>query len=273
MKITEYPAVRKFTSDNVMLVDGNNGTKKVFVGDAILAALHLTSPELHRMIFRGKNLGSSFTTEQKAHIQDGTFEDLWLGDYWMISSRKWRIVDFDYWYDCGDTAFTKHHLVIMPDDVLYNAKMNTSNVTTGGYVGSAMYTSNLANAKTIVNSAFGGAVLSHREYFNNAVSNGKPSGGAWYDSTIELANECMMYGHLHFSPASDGSSVPAIYTISKTQLALFQACPKFIANHSFDQWLRDVVSSVSFARISGDGYPNCVPSSEPGGVRPVFAVG
>ncbi len=117
---------------------------------------------------------------------------MFLGDYWSIGGRIWRIVDMDYWYNCGDTAFTSHHLVIMPDEALYNAQMNTTNVTTGGYVGSAMYKSNLANAKTIVNAAFQGSVLTHREYLCNAVANGRPSGGAWFDSSIELPNKPMM---------------------------------------------------------------------------------
>lgn len=273
MKMTEYPSIEKFTADNILLTDGDNGTKKIFIGDAILSALHLTSAQLHRMIYRGKNLGTSLTTTQKAHIQDGTFEDLWLGDYWVINSIKWVIVDFDYWYNCGDTAFTKHHLVIMPETALYNAQMNTSNVTTGGYVGSAMYTTNLANAKTIVNSAFGGAVLTHREYLCNAVTNGKPSGGAWFDSSVELPNECMMYGHLHFSPTSDGSTVPSIYTIGKTQLALFMVRPDAIVNRSHNQWLRDVVSSAYFARVNNYGSPDYSSASNSRGVRPVFPIG
>ena len=65
MKITEYPGIGKLTEDNVLLIDGDNGTKKIFVGDAIMEMLHLTSAELHRMIFRGKNLGSVLTAEQK----------------------------------------------------------------------------------------------------------------------------------------------------------------------------------------------------------------
>ncbi|MBS6180580.1 MAG: hypothetical protein KH921_07305 [Erysipelotrichaceae bacterium] len=272
MKITEYPSISKFTADNVMLVDGDNGTKKVFIGDAILAALHMTSAELHRVIFRGKNLGGSLTSAQKAAIQNGTFEDLWLGDYWTINGIRWRIVDFDYWLHCGDTAFEKHHLVIMPDTVLYNAQMNTSNVTTGGYVGSAMHTSNLANAKTMASSAFGSAVLTHREYLCNAVTSGRPSGGAWFDSTVELPTESMMYGHPHFSPTSDGSTVPAIYTISKTQLALFMVAPKFITNRA-TYWLRDVVSSALFASVSNFGGTDYYFASDSYGVRPVFPIG
>jgi hypothetical protein len=273
MKMTEYPSIEKFTSDNILLVDGDNGTKKIFVGDAILSMLNMTSAQLHRLIYRGKNLGTSLTTTQKAHIQDSTFEDLWLGDYWMINNIKWVIVDFDYWYNCGDTAFTKHHLVIMPETALYNAQMNSTNITTGGYVGSEMYTTNLANAKTIVNSAFGSAVLTHREYLTNAVTNGKPSGGAWYDSSVELPNECMMYGHLHFSPTSDGSTVPSIHTISKTQLALFMVCPKLLVNRSYNQWLRDVVSSAHFARVYDSGLTSCTFASGSSGVRPVFPIG
>lgn len=163
--------------------------------------------------------------------------------------------------------------MIMPDEALYNAQMNTTNITTGGYVGSEMYKKNLANAKTIVNAAFQGSVLTHREYLCNAVANGKPSGGAWFDSSIELPNEPMMYGHLHFSPTSDGSTVPSIYTISKTQLALFMVCPKFIVNRSYNQWLRDVVSSASFAFVGGYGDACCAGASGSVGVRPVFPVG
>lgn len=272
MKMTEYPSIEKFTADNILLTDGDNGTKKIFVGDAILSALHMTSAQLHRLIYRGKNLGTKLTTAQQTHIQDGTFEDLWLGDYWVINDIKWVIVDFDYWYNCGDTAFTKHHLVIMPEKTLYTAQMNTSNVTTGGYVGSAMYTTNLANAKTIVNNAFGNAVLTHRELLCNAVSNGKQSGGGWFDSNVELPNECMIYGHLHFSPTSDGSTVPYIYTISKAQLALFMVKPAAIAIRA-NYWLRDVVSSASFARVYDFGHTACNYASNSLGVRPVFPIG
>ena len=229
--------------------------------------------ELRRVIFRGKNLGTALTAVQKAAIKDGSFKGMFLGDYWSIGGRIWRIVDMDYWYNCGDTAFTSHHLVIMPDEALYNAQMNTTNITTGGYVGSEMYKKNLANAKTIVNAAFQGSVLTHREYLCNAVANGRPSGGAWFDSSIELPNEPMMYGHLHFSPTSDGSTVPSIYTISKTQLALFMVCPKFIVNRSYNQWLRDVVSSAAFARVYYDGGSDYAGASNSRGVRPVFPVG
>lgn len=324
MKIVDYEKVQKLSTDNVFLIDGENGTKGILAGDLAKALIGLldseqfmsgvnlselpqinalsannkilvgtsagnkaiaandvlfavldefATVEMRRMTFRGKNLGSAITAEQLARIRDGSFKGFFLGDYWEIGNRIWRIVDFNYWYNCGDTAFTKPHLVVMPDNSLYNAPMNDTNITTGGYIGSKMYTANLANAKTLITAAFGSAVLSHRQYFVNAVSSGRPSAGAWYDSTVDLPNECMMYGHLHFSPTSDGSSVPAIYTIDKTQLALMAVCPKFINPARENQWLRDVVSGTNCAVVDGDGNPNGDGASSSHGVRPPFAVG
>ena len=274
VNLSELTQINELVSGNKLLVGTTDGNKAIAAEDALFAMLDGFAPvELRRVLFRGKNLGTALTAVQKAAIKDGSFKGMFLGDYWSIGGRIWRIVDMDYWYNCGDTAFTSHHLVIMPDEALYNAQMNTTNVTTGGYVGSAMYKSNLANAKTIVNAAFQGSVLTHREYLCNAVANGRPSGGAWFDSSIELPNEPMMYGHPHFSPTSDGSTVPSIYTISKTQLALFMVCPRFIVNRSYNQWLRDVVSSAAFARVNSYGGTNCGFASGSGGVRPVFPVG
>ena len=274
VNLSELTQINELVSGNKLLVGTTDGNKAIAAEDALFAMLDGFAPvELRRVLFRGKNLGTALTAVQKAAIKDGSFKGMFLGDYWSIGGRIWRIVDMDYWYNCGDTAFTSHHLVIMPDEALYNAQMNTTNVTTGGYVGSAMYKSNLANAKTIVNAAFQGSVLTHREYLCNAVANGRPSGGAWFDSSIELPNEPMMYGHPHFSPTSDGSTVPSIYTISKTQLALFMVCPRFIVNRSYNQWLRDVVSSAAFAVVGSGGDSTCNGASGSYGVRPVFPVG
>ena len=274
VNLSELTQINELVSGNKLLVGTTDGNKAIAAEDALFAMLDGFAPvELRRVLFRGKNLGTALTAVQKAAIKDGSFKGMFLGDYWSIGGRIWRIVDMDYWYNCGDTAFTSHHLVIMPDEALYNAQMNTTNVTTGGYVGSEMYKSNLANAKTIVNAAFQGSVLTHREYLCNAVANGRQSGGAWFDSSIELPNESMMYGHPHFSPTSDGSTVPAIYTISKTQLALFMVCPRFIVNRAYNQWLRDVVSSALFALVGYYGYTDYRYASHSYGVRPVFPVG
>lgn len=272
MKISEYPQVRKLDKTNIFILDGPNGTKTINGEEFPFALMNLTGPEIHRVIFRGKNLGTSVSTEQKAHIRDGSFEDLWLGDYWVINDITWRIVDFNYWMNCGDTDFTTPHLVIMPDSVLYSHVMNETNITTGGYVGSLMYTSGLNQAKTLVASVFGDMVLTHREYLVNAVTDGKPSAGAWFDSSVELPNEIMMYGSYVFTPAADGQFITNRYTIGNSQLALMQQVPRFIKTRQ-TYWLRDVVSAANFADVNGIGITSYGRASASCGVRPVFPIG
>lgn len=271
MKIMDYPTISDFASDNILLTDGENGTKKIAVVDGILSALHLISPINHRNIFRGKNLGTTVTSAQKARIQDGSFHDMWLGDYWVINGKTWRIVDFDYWYEKGDTKCHKHHLVIMPDTQLYTAAMNSSSDTTGGYVGSAMYKSNLANAKSMINSAFGGIVLNHREYLINGMSSGCPYSGSWYDSTVELPTSIMVTGNTVFNPGSKGTETPDNRTVNTTQLALFANCPTFISD-TYWYWLRDPVSTTGFIAMATPGNIDCYGASASFGVRPVFGI-
>ena len=324
MKITDYEKVTELLANNVLLVDGDGGTKTILARDLLKALVAVSSSqdylakmdisqltqvntvsasdrillasggsnkgitvndafwgildavisvEQRRNIFRGKNLGTAFTAAQKAEIKAGTFKGFFIGDYWSIGDRIWRIVDINYWLNSGDASCTTPHLVIMPDQSLYSAKMNETNITTGGYVGSQMYTANLANAKTLVNSAFGSAnILNHREYLTNAVTNGYPSAGAWYDSTVELPNEIMMYGSLVFTPAGDGSFVPNRYTIDKTQLALMKMYPRFINPGRYWYWLRDVVSSAFFADVDSYGLAVYYGASDSLGVRPVFGL-
>ena len=323
MKITDYEKVQTLDSSNMVLIDGNNGTKTILVADFIKSLIGLISSqdfisgvnlseltqinaltaddklligtaegnkaigaddalfamldafipkEQRRMIYRGKNLGAVVTEEQKANIKNGTFKGFFLGDYWTIGSYTWRIVDFDYWYNCGDTAFTTPHLVIMPDKPLYNAQMNETNITTGGYTGSLMYTENLDQAKTLAASAFGDLILTHREYLTNAVTDGHASAGAWFDSTLDLPNEIMMYGCHVYAAMNNGTVIPTNYTIGKTQLALFTVVPKLISNRA-TFWLRDVVSSAFFAYVYSGGDATYGTASNSIGVRPVFAIG
>ena len=196
----------------------NNNSKTL---EEALTILLADGAGAHNGIYRGKYLGTSVTDEQYAAISAGTFEDLYIGDYWTIGGVNYRIAAFDYYINCGDTNCTTHHAVIVPDTALYNATMNATNITTGGYVGSVMYKTNLATAKTTIKAAFSGHVLSHRIYLTNAVSNGKASGGAWCDSEVDLMNEQMVYGCGVFSPVSDGSTIPINHRVDKSQLPLF----------------------------------------------------
>ena len=92
---------------------------------------------------RGKYLGSSVTVEQYAAIGAGTFDDLFIGDYWTIGGVNWRIAAFDYWYGFGGGTLGKcqtHHVCIVPDKDLLPLSsgkywLKNANNTTGAYVG------------------------------------------------------------------------------------------------------------------------------------------
>jgi hypothetical protein len=226
----------------------------------------------HNGIYRGKYLGSSVSADQYAEISAGTFKGMYIGDYWTIGGVNYRIASFNYWLRTGDTECTKNHIVLVPDTNLYSAVMNDTNVVTGAYVGSKMYTTNLATAKSTINSAFGSAhVLNHREYLKNTVSGGYETAGAWYDSTVELMTEEMVYGGKEFKNAVQGTNFAAQYTISKSQLNLFTLDPSKICNRA-SWWLRDVAHSASFALVGIAGFCAGSGASHSLGVRPAFAI-
>lgn len=226
----------------------------------------------HNAVYRGKNLGSAVTAAQWAAIQAGTFDDMYIGDYWTIGGVTYRIAAFDYYLRAGDTDMTTHHVTLVPDATMYSHVMNDSDVTTGGYVGSKMYTEGLAQAKTTINNAFGSShILSRRQLLVNAVTNGKPSGGSSYDSTVELMTEQNVYGGKIFGAGNDGSTVPALYTVDKSQFPLFAHDPSMISNRQWF-WLRDVVSATDFARVANSGNAGSNNAAYGGGVRPAFSI-
>ena len=280
----EFTRITEAAGDALMLVNDGNGVKGIKVKDLKLSLdnIFATGAGAHNGIYRGKNLGTSVTADQWAEIAAGTFKDLYIGDYWVINGKTWRIAGFDYWLHCGDTECTSHHVVIVPDENLKEADgstthyMNTSNITTGGYVGTGFYSgtnadssSNTAKAdcKNMAKAAFGAAhLLSHRVRLTNAVTDGKASNWSWYDSDVEMMNEAMVYGHSVW--ADSGYEVG----VEKGQLPLFALDHSKICNRA-SWWLRDVVSAAYFADVGGCGDASYAGASNANiGVRPAFAI-
>lgn len=290
-KVPELVKITAPASGNIIPIHDGTGLKGITfqnfankvnepMNDKV-APLLFNNAGAHNAIYRGKNLGTSVTAAQYAAISAGTFVDMYIGDYWVINGVNWRIAAFDYYLNCGDTSCTKHHVVIVPDSCLYNAQMhNTSsgqyeagaaNTTVGGYVGSDMYTKNLEQAKNTIKAAFSGHVLKHRVYLVNAVTDGRPSAGAWCDSEVELMNEQMVYGGAIFMPIANGSTVFTNYRVEKSQLPLFALEPSRICNRA-TWWLRDVVSASYFAFVGSYGDAHYYNASRSLGVRPAFAI-
>lgn len=226
----------------------------------------------HNSVYRGKSLGSAVTDAQWAAIANGSFTDLYIGDYWTIGGINYRIAAFDYYLRSGDTDMATHHVTLVPDTSMYNHVMNDTNITDGAYVGSKMYIEGLAQAKTTINNAFGAThILKHRRHLQNAVTNGYSTGGAWYDSTVELMTEQNVYGGIIFGNCINGTGWPNLYTTDKSQYPLFAMRPDMISNRQ-TYWLRDVASASSFCSVYLLGGAHANHASLSLGVRPAFSI-
>lgn len=236
----------------------------------------------HNAIYRGKDITSKFydgTLSQQ--IAAGTFDDIFIGDYIIgqQSGRKYLVADLNYRLHMGDTECTTPHILMIPEKIMGTANMNDTNVTTGAYKGSKMYTTNLTPYKNVIKNDFGANhILKHRTWLPNAVTNGYESAGEWFDSEIELMNEHMVYGSDVFHNIGCGTNVPiGNVTIDNSQLSLFRHRHDLIvalndANQRYWYWLRDVSSSAYFASVYGSGICSNFIASRVSGVRPAFLI-
>ena len=285
-KFTELLNAASAADDALLLFRDGDGVKTITVANFkadlkelintkhndLAGRLNASGAGAHNAIYRGKYLGASVTAEQYAAIAAGTFDDLYIGDYWTISGVNYRIAAFDYYLTTGDTACNTHHVTVVPDANMYTHVMNDTNVTTGAYVGSKMYTEGLTQAKTTINTAFGEAhILNHRQYLKNAVTDGYESGGSWYDSTVELMTEQNVYGGKVFGNCQNGTALPASYTVDKSLYPLFTFRPDLISNRQ-TFWLRDVATAANFADVNGSGFAYYTAASYALGVRPAFSI-
>jgi hypothetical protein len=246
-----------------------NGNSVLANGDLALQEKAYANAGAHNSIYRGKFLGTTITAAQYLAISSGTFDDLFVGDYWTIGGINWRIAGFNYFYNVGDTALTVNHAVIVPDTQLYAAVMNPTNTTAGGYTGSGMRTTNLASAISTIESIFAGHVITHRQLLVNAATTGKANGWAWFDAKVELMNEVMVYGSSAWGVSDIGNG----YNVASSngQLPLFALRHDLMHNRQ-SWWLRDVVSATNFACVISNGRADTNNASYSYGVRPAFCI-
>lgn len=304
-RIKDLSAVTSVADTDVLPVDSANGTKGVTFGNLSTAVLNkLTSKtygldqgtkslpaainELytnaarnnaggHNSIFRGKNLGTSYTSAMSKAIQSGTFDDLFVGDYLTINGTVYRVAGFNLGKQIGDNTSMGNSMCLVPDSALYNAQMHNTdsgqytegaaaNTTTGAYANSDMRTANLAQATQKIVSDFGSShVMSYRDILPNATADGQASGWAWYDCKVELMSETMVYGTKVW--ANSGYEVGCI----NSQFPLFALAPEYI-HRRFGYWLRGVGSATLFCRVDGHGDADANGASYSFGVRPFFFV-
>ena len=244
--------------------------------------------EAHNAMWGGRDITAAFNNGTvSANIANGTFKDIFPGDYITksvtISGKaytvNWMITDCDYWINKGDQSngMTAHHVAIVPQVPIFNANMNATNTTEGGYAGSEMYRKIIpACAKGIVH-AFGSShILEFRDGISNSadishVSSGIPQfvgtpgwWGEWVSVQCNLMSEKMVYG----APICSAGAMDN--TMALRQMSAFRLSEKLISYNRGGWWLRDVASSSTFAYFNGGAGARAyvAGASYVGGVRP-----
>lgn len=280
-KITELVKGLPVNEDVIPFVDSANGETKKVVIDDLLKVIVPKNAGTHNGIYRGKDITDLFydgTLSQQ--IAAGTFDDVFIGDYIIgkVSKRKYLVADINYRLNMGDTECKTPHILMIPERIMGTAKMNDTNITTGAYVGSKMYIEYLMPFKEVIYNDFESEhIVSHRNLFANATTNGYESAGGWFHSDIELMNEIMVYGSNIFHNIQNGANLAYNYTMDKQQLSLFRLKPDLTvarndAGERYWYWLRDVVSASFFAYVYYSGLATNFSASTSSGVRPAFLI-
>ena len=271
--------------EKIITLDGLRTFKEQMDAQSILKRWP-DGPEAHNAMWGGRDITAAFNAGTvSANIANGTFKDIFPGDYITkqvtISGTtytvNWVVADCDYWWHKGDNAaMGAHHVVIVPQTPIFNARMNPANTTEGGYAGSRMYKETIPACATGIVSAFGSShILTFRDLIVNNVNasgislgNSSWSGvsalgsGQWVDAQCNLIGEHMVYGHSVWSSGGENQM------IQTRQFSAFRLSERLINYNRQWWWLRDVVSSARFAGVYGSGLAYTYSASHVLGVRP-----
>lgn len=179
LNVMEMNRVREVQSGDRLMIGTPQGTKAVEIGEDIYKIMdaYITVPQRNN-IYRGKLLGNAVTEKQWEAIQNRSYKDMFIGDYWEINETQWLIAGFEYYINkCSETDYTFYngHIILIPNSCLLHRTplfLDNTHSTETGYVGSAAcsgdnsYETRIKNEHAIP--AFGGSHLKeYTEYFTN----------------------------------------------------------------------------------------------------------
>lgn len=236
-----------------------------------LDRIYTDNATAHNSVYRGKNLGTALTAEQSAAIRNGTFRDVYLGDYWQSTYPAYSWTDSDgtvhqesantaleiQWLVFGCNSFklkpnnsvavADNHVVVMMRGGLLHNRMNPTNSTEGGYVNSEAFKNTIPRFEGLIKAVFGeDHVMPHWDYLCNAVTNGVETGYAFYENRLcDLPSMEMVFGFPNPSKRD--------FLGSMIQFPLFALMPELAVAGGTLNWLRDAADTASFWAISNDG--------------------
>lgn len=227
------------------------------------------SAAAHNAIYRGKKLGNVLTGEMLAGIRDGSFSDLYVGDYIETEDNIYRFMDFDYFLGCvsgvSGGKIEKHHAVLVPDRVMGISAIDNYPEATQPKE-THMYVNKLPEITRTLKSIFGNDNVAMMDRIIPKTANGEPAGWDWVNVGADLLTEEMVMGH-----GSWGQWLGIQIGVLKGQLAGFRYS-HFLMCSNDDYWLRNKRTATNYALISSGGISSSDVGNLQHGVRPFFVI-
>ena len=257
------------------------------LSDAEYKTYLISNKVTRRNTYRGKDITEYYNDGSLYEmISNGTFDDIYVGDYIIANGVTWLIADIDNYLNSGDQNLSRHHATIIPAKPLMNTPMNATHTTEGGYIGSKMVKETLASLVTsegIIGKTFGSHILEYRNILTNQIKNDatNQSGGifsgasnnwTWFTRMCDLMSEVNIYGTTVWSTSGHDTG------IDNRQYAIFQLKPEFINSYGterFHYWLKSLSGNTTYTHIGVDSYAGGYWGSAANsvGVRPRFLIG
>lgn len=274
------------TNDDFVMTFNDNSESKTRLRDAFYAMVPDGAPT-HNNIFRGSNLGALNATHI-ANIQNGSFHDMFIGDYFSINGSNYVIAGINYKKGHGDKVNSPlgNHLVLMPQvwsetptqtlnpDGGTTHYMQDTETSADGFAGTKLYKTYLPQIQTKLESDFGNHLMNFRTVVSTHVDDsGAPDQAEWRDAKVAIPNEVMIYGAILNGNNKNGSWHNIGDEDSQLPLMRLNDSER-CNNHVGAFWLRDIHSALGFAdaRDSGDAFWASA-SDTWRGVRAFFLIG
>lgn len=198
----ELERAAKYAADDKLLVGTSEGNKYAALSDIYEILDPVIPTSVRRMLYRGKNLGSVYTTEQKNEIVNRRYRGMFLGDFWEIGGQLWVISDYEYFTNYlpgegkGPAWVNVGHLAITSRYGTNQAKIADTRDISSGYPSSYMVTSGLEIPRQMVFSAFGSEniIIKKESVPNNIGDNGQINGMIDISTDVNIMTLDMVYG-------------------------------------------------------------------------------
>lgn len=297
MFINDLEKINTINDNNSLLIETINGSKRIDAEHLVsegFERLVSNNAGYHNSIAVGRDLTSLTNNEICSTITDGTFKNRNVADFFTrtITSSiggteevDFVLADFNTYFNNGDTALTRNHVVVVTKDCLKTlAPMNETHTTVGGFVGSKMWNETLKAYEEALQNEFGSLLISRRSLLTTEMTEtmdsnagagfkGASTNCAWHDCKVNLLSEMELYGANVLSSSFYDTGE------RNRQLSLFRLCPQYKVarlgkNGSREwYWLTNVASASYFALCGNYGDSGYGSAGFSGGVRLCFLIG